>query len=466
MANQGTDGENPFNMLERWPREQFFHWQPHQVRAWIRIFLLLGLPVLLIMAVGFYLNRVVFGEQAVGYWGLLMGLIPALIAFTGILFMAGLFTKSVFGLDTHWNGARYALLCLFGRPWPLLKYPHIVVSNGEVKEEDRNKFLANPNLGGPGQLIVGNNNAVVLERYGKISRIEGPGRVFVDRFERIREIIDLRSQTKTVPATVYTKDGIALKTDITVRFQIKGGTPTLNTPYPIDKEALMTAARSESWRILPTSKDGRMSWVDKVIGNVESTLRGIVAQRKLDQVFDFADDDLDPRQEISQAMLSQLKTESDKLGVNMHDVILGPFKADNAKIEELLRTVWQTDKKAQAGLTRAKNTAKALESRENAYMQAKLNMMDEMATGFNRLREMQKGLPSEQQKDLTPYLVALQFTETLRRMAADSKTRSIMPIEAISLLDTLNQQLAKKGTASTPPPDNPSPSAPPGWPRR
>lgn len=448
MTNQVTDSENPFSMLERWPREQFPHWQTHQARAWIRIGLLLVVPVLLIIAVGWYLNKAIFGDQAVWYWGLLMSLIPALIAFAGILFMSGLFSKAVFGLNTNWNGLRYALLCLFGRPWPLFKYPYILVSNGEIKEDDRDKFLANPHLGGPGQLIVGSNNAVVLERYGKISRIEGPGRVFVDRFERIREIIDLRPQTKTTPATVYTKDGIALKTDITVRFQIKGGTPTLTQPYPFDKEALMTATRSETWRVLPTGKDGRMNWIDKVMGNVESTLRGIVAQRKLDQVFDFTDDDLDPRQEISQAMLSQLKAESEKLGVSMLDVILGPFKADNAKIEEQLRTVWQTDKKAQAGVTRARSKAKALQLRQNAYAQAKLNMMDEIAAEFNRLREMQEGLPSEQQKDLTPYLVALQFTETLRRMAADSGTRNIMPMEAISMLDSLNQRLLGKEQTS------------------
>lgn len=424
--------DTTFSVFERLPKGQLAHWRTHQFRAWIRI-ILLAVPIIVLGLLGILLNNALFGAQAVLRWGLVLGLLPAAVAFLGFLWMSGLFVKAVFGLNTSWNGFRYAILCLFGRPLPL-KYPFIVVADGEIRKGDRDKFLANRRLGGPGALIVQNNNAVVLERFGQITRVEGPGRVFLHRFERIRRIIDLRPQRRTVQAKVFTKDGLAVKAEITVRFKIKcDQEATLNVPYPIDRRTLETAARADSWRVLVGISEGPMGWIDTVMGNVESTLRGIIATRTLDQVYAPADVTVDPRDDINRMMLERLREASAKVGVEMMDVILGPIKPADPLVEEEWRAAWLAAQNARDRVELAHGRAEALLARETAYAYAQLEMMLAIDRGFQKLVEQNQKLP--------PYFVALRFTETLRRMAAGTGMKELLPIEAINMLEVINERL-------------------------
>jgi len=440
-------GENWFH--QRFPPEQLTHYRDYQARVTIRR-ILLFITLLSILIPAYFFNQAVFGDSLEPLW-VLMSFVPGVIAAMSALAMGGLFTKTVFDLPSWRQGAGFSLLCLFGMPRPF-KYPFAVVENGVVRKKDRGKCVASREMGGPGRLVIGNDSAVVLSRFGRITRIEGPGPVFLDRFERIRKIIDLRPQERTVAATVYTLDGIALQTDITVRFQIQCDPPDEKNPYRPREEALQRAATADArrWVSLFPGVLSRMDWPDRVMGNVESTLREMVAGMTLDEVFAPSDIHKDPRDEISREMLIQLRQKSEAFGAEMLDVILGPFKPADPAVEEQRRETWQATHRARAVVEVAHGDAHAMLAREAAYAYAQLEMMMTIDHGFQALAAQGQTLPSR--------FIALRFIEMLRRIASNPKVGPLLPRETFDTLSFLQDTLLHKsprggGASPSSPPD-------------
>ncbi len=436
------DDEYQMSWFDTWlPPEQVARWRTHRWRAFLRAIPFFVLTPLLSLALVYLFNMLLLGEEWSWTW-LVVGMLPALIALLGVLATAGQFVNVVFGLKSWWAGARYAFLCLFGLPWPA-PYPYALITEGVVRERDRGKFLAHRQLGGPGRLIVFNDSAVVLERHGRITRIAGPGAVFLERFERIREIIDLRPQVKTFPAEkveVVTKDGILVRTEIIIRFQIKHGTLTSpEKPYPVDDAALQLAAKAHAVRIGPNPGQRMVSnWRDRVERNVDSTLRDIVAGKTLDQLFEPADPYKDPREEIRRELLSQLSKSSAAFGVEVLDIMLGPFKPVSPEIERQRLVTWQAARAADDRVKAAYGDAAAIKARGLAYAFAQFEMISAIDQGFRD--SVIKG------KTLTSHFVALRFIEMLRRTAQSPS--ALLPEESGETLEFLNRLL----TGETKPP--------------
>ena len=429
----------PHWINERFPPDQWAQRRDHQWRAYLRqLFFAVAILSLLIPSLIF--NYLIGDLNLIR---IVAGIIPGIIAAVTAMLMAGIFVKTVFGLHSWWDGFRYATMCVFGRPWPL-RYPFAIINEGKIRERDRHKFIADRRLGGPGRLNIHNDSAVVLERYGRISGIEGPGIVFVERFEHIREILDLRPQTKTeAGAQICTKDGINIKTDITVRFQIKADGFTLETPYPANEAALEKAARAEMLRIIGRGAPTRLAWKDRVVGVLSSTLREIVAGKTLDELFEPTDLNKDPRDEISRELLSQLRTQAAANGVDILDVILGPFSPVSPSVEQQRRAAWLATRLAEDRLEEARGEAGALLARKTAYAYAQLEMMQTIDRGFQRLARRDEKLPAT--------FIALNFLETLRRMASSPGLGPFLPLETMRTLDSLNELLLGRPSPPTRP---------------
>jgi regulator of protease activity HflC (stomatin/prohibitin superfamily) len=404
--------------------------------------LILFVATLLLWGFLVYLFNGLLFEPEIRWPWVVLGVLPGAIALLGVIVMGGAFEATVFGLESWRRGMGHALLCLFGRPWPI-PYPFAIVSGGSIREGDRGKFVADRRLGGPGKLVIFTDSAVVLERHGRITRVEGPRIIFVERFERVREILDLRPQTRTVSdAVTYTKDGIAVKTDITVRFQIRRGGPgSEEQPYPPDQAALEAAARSKLVLVSPPEPRSRFNWQQRVMGNVESSLRGIVAGRTFDELFEPADVNKDPRDEIGREMVRLLREQSANLGVDVLEVMLGPLKPVEASVEQQRLASWLTAQRAQDRVREAEGEAQALLARETAYAYAQLEMMLAIDQGFRELVKQDQSFPS--------YFIALRFVETLRRVAGGPGIGLFLPKEAIQTLEFLNNSLLAPPSKST-----------------
>ncbi len=97
--------------------------------------------------------------------------------------------------------------------------PVLVVKDGKVianRGEDRKS--------GPGVILVYPGNAVVIQTATSYVDSYGPGVVFLERGQRLRDALELREHVYEVSnANARTRDGIELKADIIVRFMLSRG---------------------------------------------------------------------------------------------------------------------------------------------------------------------------------------------------------------------------------------------------
>ena len=119
----------------------------------------------------------------------------------------------------------------------------IEIKDGAVTEATQNSALLR--IGGPGYVKIHLGNAALFERVDGQPAIYRAGTAFVNGFERLREVIDLRDQIRECDdLLVYTKDGVPVKVaDIRVAFRLWSGEQerTEKNPYPFDDWALRRA---------------------------------------------------------------------------------------------------------------------------------------------------------------------------------------------------------------------------------
>ncbi|MGC8875309.1 MAG: SPFH domain-containing protein, partial [Chloroflexia bacterium] len=76
-------------------------------------------------------------------------------------------------------------------------------------------------FGVPGQLIIEGGMAAVLERLGEFTRVVGPGRHNLQRYERVAHVVDLRPQVRRIKVeSVRTAEGLPFDIELEARFRI------------------------------------------------------------------------------------------------------------------------------------------------------------------------------------------------------------------------------------------------------
>ncbi len=170
-------------------------------------------------------------------------------------------------LSEVFNTAGHQIIYLLGQHGPA-----VFVQEGKILDPEEE--LTRP---GPGVLVVNFNSALVLEReVGRtgclmmpsilirsffswmtktpsepMSRVAGPGVVFKAADERIRDVVDLRKQSRASKGKIsaYTRDGIELGSVVFVVFTIGQEPETLELAYSGGR-------RPENLRIISTKKVG------------------------------------------------------------------------------------------------------------------------------------------------------------------------------------------------------------------
>jgi regulator of protease activity HflC (stomatin/prohibitin superfamily) len=217
-------------------------------------------------------------------WALFVGVSVSLIV-TLIFFLLVVYTSSVYVLAlqteeglTVGQAFRSLLSLILGA-----QYDWIVVSDGKVTTTKEKGVMQK--MGGPGKIIIAPGNAVVLEKAGKISRICGAGIVITTRFERIRQIFDLRPQFNIVSVeNVVTANQIPLTIELGVGYRLKPASNP-NTPgvikdnmdaFPVEEETLRRAAFNHT----------AGQWTGFGQGVVISNLRDQIMAHTLEELFE------------------------------------------------------------------------------------------------------------------------------------------------------------------------------------
>jgi hypothetical protein len=350
-------------------------------------------------------------------------MVPGVLALAGVLVANGAFVRDVYDLANLQEGLQYAWRLLFGNA-PIsifqllgvapreIAYPFIIVKEGGIDERHEDSLLAR--LGGPGTVTIFNDSAVVLERFGRFVRVAGPGGIFLERFERIREVLDLRPQERTETATAITKDGLHVRSKVQVRFQLARPSAQItpsspNVPYPVYKWALIRAAQCHArWMHMDDHRERQFRWPERVMGNVGSSLRAIVADYRLDELLEPYEIDRDPRQEISRKLHQQLNASARNFGAEVLDIRMTALEPVRAEIKEERIASWQAPRRHDAQTEIAKGEAKTIRDLGEARAYAHREIVNDLARAFQEI--------PEQNADVAADFVVMRFINTLREI--------------------------------------------------
>ncbi len=217
-------------------------------------------------------------------------LIPALggtwLAYRlGAHYLADLFELESFGL-----ASRYLRCAVWG-----LGYDTLAVSTGDLNQLDWTSPMVR--VGGPGLLSVHLGFAAVFETAEGHPRVYGPSpRRFVQGFERLRDIVDLRDQMRPVEEVrTTTRDGVEVcARDVQMMFRVYGGGRPrgLSDPYPFTDEAVRHLVYAQK-----VDEHGLERWTDALPDLIRSEISSFVSGLTLEEFLALqpaADDDLRP----------------------------------------------------------------------------------------------------------------------------------------------------------------------------
>ena len=405
--------------------------------------------------------------------GAIYNSLPAFLALAAIfLWLAPRFIRGLYDTRDMGEARSFLQRLVFGMS--RLK-PIIIVREGKIAVGSGSFF---DRVGGPGFIIVYNDSAVVLERAGRLTRVLGPSVGFLEPYERIWEVIDLRPQRWLFTDHAMTKEGIPISCEVDVTFKIddrvvgadgqvqevspveipddflrsktfpealdrviaeeieKGG---ISTPLPYTDQAVFNAATAIWVRIKqPDHQEQLRHWTGRVmISEVEGALRNILARYRLDWLLQPPQpDQKPPRQEILEQLRSKLEntlTVDNKIGAKVLNIALGKINVKDERISTQWIEAWNADWEQRSIETLAEGEAEVLSTLQTAQFRAQAEMVLTLTEAIRPVVSTQS--------EVSSHLIALRLFQALHWMAYDPFSQTFLPPEALRTLEALEKNV-------------------------
>ena len=229
------------------------------------------------------------------------------------------YLDDVFELNDITIAEKYILQAAFAS-----QYDTINILDGEVAKKHRNSPIFR--IGGPGLVKVHLENAALFEKANGTERVIGPtaNAAILDRFERLRAIIDLRDQSMELNVSARTKDGITITSQgVKMMYSVRRGKkePTLKQPHPFDEKAIkkivydkttFKAFDGEGKNIGQTTKAGYKPGIHmlQMRSFIQSAFSKIIAEHDLNEILATIGE---PEKEAVQLQEQTVRMEADNL---------------------------------------------------------------------------------------------------------------------------------------------------------
>lgn len=341
---------------------------------------------------------------------------------------------------------RYRLHGKFKLPAPftmLFQFKYIMAKEGQLVKSDQWPAWTARNLGGPLLLIVFDGCALYLERGNRFSRVVGPGDKvpFLEWYETIKYIVDLRPKVREEKFDVWTKDGI--KIEIKARIECRIGDPRKKDPdgklvYPYDPTAVKQAIERYAlrWPSCPEGEPAEFTWMDAAWGQVTGIVPGYIGCRTLDDLF------MENRKNGQILSPSAVQEFFDKLNhaTNGFGVFVTDFQILEIKIppevEEYQKEYWKAEKQSIATILDGQAKALYVRSREKARADAQRDLILSIADGLEKNEN-----ENENERFTAPLL--LTFSKILDNSLRDPLMRAYLASETLETLEKLQSMLSK-----------------------
>jgi hypothetical protein len=296
------------------------------------------------------------------------------------------------------NHIRMKLLGVAPLPPPLdlfVKYPSVVIKDAASLSPDHWARW----FGGPASLVIFDGFALYLERGNRFSRVVGPGgppNPFLERFETIKAVVDLRPQFPPAHISPWTKDGIQVEIDVRVECQINANEYALrrssNLVYPFDPLAVKEAV--EFTTVRKSEETGQLiesEWLDATLGQVTGYISRHISRHSADEIaltelkdvgtsdgnlhtFELAREHLD---EINRDLVG---THSGTHVNNIHIVLKFPLEVEEKRLE-----YWKSERKRLAIIRESIAEAAGIRIRQEARARAERDVLDAITERLKRV---------------------------------------------------------------------------------
>jgi regulator of protease activity HflC (stomatin/prohibitin superfamily) len=283
---------------------------------------------------------------------------------------------------------------LFGKmklPPPLsilTSFKSITFKDGQIFKGDEWVKWSAENLGGPATLTVFDGCALYLERGNRFSRVVGSGNKppFLEWFETVKYVVDLRPKIKEDSFEVWTKDGIKVKLTARIVGRIYGPVQQpadTDLLYPFDPIAVKKAVENLTLRRTnPNKEPEECNWFDAAWGQVTSIVPSYIGSRWLDDLL-IADRKsgqiLAP--EVVKKLVEKLKKATGQFGVEILDFQIQQIEIP-AKVAEQQKENWKAIRQVLATKNDGKAKAFDIQSREQARAEAQKDLILAIAAGL------------------------------------------------------------------------------------
>ncbi len=342
---------------------------------------------------------------------------------------------------------------LFGVPHfppPLgafIKYPFLRIDDTTLDQGHWARWL-----GGPAILVIHDGIAVYVERGNQFSRILGPGEPMplLERYERIKQIIDLKPQAKTNDIKPWTKDGIPIKLSLRAELQINVSDDALEKShkfrFPFDPLAVKTAVETVSVNIVD-GKLNEQSWLDGAWGSVTGFVNGFVAGHSLDELLlaphtenhtnsnhhhtEEAIEQILSR-EISKQVTEKIQATLNNSGIKILDLQITSVEVP-PEIDELRTKYRESVKQKIATQRNSRAEAEHIRVREQAHAEAQHTML------LTIIKRLENVPPDQLTESLT-----LSLSGLLDQGLDDSLIRPLLAKESFAVLERIRKMLNEK----------------------
>jgi hypothetical protein len=379
-----------------------------------------------------YILRIVFVISA--------PFIATLIGLSFIFRQAEVFIRAIFQPEKHEKLARLIRRRFLMEPY----YQFIVILVPSLNKNHWARWL-----GGPATLIIHDGVAVYLEDRNQIPRVVGPGISFLKEFERIKEVVDLRPQTKTGIVIPWTKDGIRIKFTIRAECQIDASPEAIaqssNFRFPFDPLAVKTAVQRMTVRVSSNGELYEASWLDGAWGTITGVINAYIAGHTLDELFLAWEADrtasLEQTENGTYAKIEQVLSHKlrEQLGQAKRNLAQNGVKALSvqiinvevpAEVQELREKYWESAKERIAALRNSRAEADRIRIRSLAHAEAQRTMLNAITQRLERVDP----------NNLTEPLI-ISLSGILDQDLDDPIVRLLIANESFSLLDKIRKWL-------------------------
>lgn len=327
---------------------------------------------------------------------------------------------------------------------PLFQFKYLLVRDGEIIKANEWPVWMARTLGGPLLLIVFDGHALYLERGNRFSRVVGPGEKipFLEWYETIKYMVDLRPKVRVNQVPVWTKDGIRVK--LTIRVECRIGDPQKKDPegkliYPFDPLAVKKAVErfAVRWPTCPEGEPEEFTWTDAVWGQVTSVVPTYISSRMLDDLF-VADNH--GGQILSRDAIVEIWNKLDE-STRIFGVYILDFQVTKVEIpvevEHYQKEFWKAEKQGQTTRTEGETIAYSIEQLEKTRATAQRDIITAIGRGLQKNTNGQFTEP-----------VLLSLSRILDKSLNEPLTRAYLAKETLDALEQLNKYLNDQANAN------------------